>query len=243
MTSFYRETIYSVAISTATMLGKKYIPPQGTTLNEKFSIRHINSTNGIMTTKYYMLGMSLRNNGNAAIVQNKHSAIDACVYNPMPLYVRKTGEIIPDNISNKYRLKTTIVKNDISYTVYYGGLITNVNAEETIKKITSVNNITPLELSNHNVLSPVPIDPSITPSTVRVGYSDPITIALTNEELNEIKNAMNILPGEESTDVEYKEINNATLSHFIGVDFIVDGINTSLFRRTIELGGMFPLGL
>ena len=203
------QTIYNIILQNRRAFGKPYVIQPNTTLNERFNVERNYDLYGVETyPDINLITIGVRDNPvNAGstrlqLMSSAHSAIDASLFQPTPLYMRKLDEVADNPPSEKLRLKKEYTYNGEQYLVYYGYMVSDVIYKDdiiTFKNIdTEYSNISKLDTNTADLLYPEPIgDLDITHSDhYYVGDFIKIYTFFTKEELLEIEHAMDVLyPG------------------------------------------------
>lgn len=264
------KTVYFDDLILSHFRNKKYTPLPNTTLNEKFNInKNIISEIDKPTLNYYCIG-----NGNVRVIDsevnmelyhNNHRCIDGSLYNHIPFIIRLLDEDITDVQKRNYRLRKTFTIHGKDYVAYYLKVIPEDKISNQLLKITKIPNMMPktekFNTNDSTILNPNPNLPDVVKITDDVSTfivnSDQVTLSLTNEEMLEVNNAMDILeiPIKDriineialcsGTDVVNTkdfsiEVAHSQVMFFVDVDYDVQLIlaNEDEFYRQVEIGGM-----
>lgn len=269
------KTIYFDTVVLSHLREKNFKPLANTTLNEKFNInKDILMELSTPTLKYFAIGNgnieTMDSETNMKLYHGNHRCIDAALYNHIPFVLRKEDEDLGSNERKNYRLRKRISINNEWYIAYYLKVIPDDMVLNQIIKITQETDTMPkIETFNTNdssLLNPNIYDNNISEllvdNTEFITNSDQISLILTIEELNEIKEAMRILSipqnemvineialcsGTDVVDLNTYDIEVAycQILLFVDTDYDIQLMlaNDTEFFRQVEIGGMQALML
>lgn len=207
MSEIVTRTIIGGALQTALYTGEQHQIVPNTTLNQKYSILSDAALNEgeNPTVKYFGIGNgghTMSNvNGVATPSNRTHRFRDCALFNQIPFVVREINNDISAAERAKFALRTRMTKGDSDYWVYW------------LKRIDPTTNTVVMEITNENDgasdtdefvpsqddLSPTP--PSlentsvIDTSGIKLTAKKIISLSLTPAEVEEIRNACEILFG------------------------------------------------
>lgn len=260
-------TIWTRGMDMAQRLGVPYKPLPNTTLNEKHAIK-INEVDESKypTLQYYCIGVGGINILNNIDTYNysEHSPTDAALFEQIPFVMREVGNDILDSDKPNYRFRKIVTINNIEYICYYLKTIDTSDYDDKYYKVSVNGDDESLAIFDTNTdafLNPVPRDPAVTIKkdvTEYVVKKVKIPLLLTKEEVNELKNVLKILYGEDNNkyltevgvctgiDKEYSdgvEATNVQIAYHYQFDtnttilMLTDGY----LNRSLEIAGMEPL--
>jgi len=262
------KTIYNIKLVNKMLAGIPFKPLPNTTLNEKFDI---NFKYKIADNEYPKLNLLVIGSTDTIINPNDselmsrlspHKVTDGALFNHIPFYMRKLSETETYPPSNKLRLKKIINYKGEEYLVYYGYAINEYEYKDDVIIYSNINtdyvSVSKYNTSNDNILFPEPSS-NLNMTNDRSTYITDffkIYIFFTKEELNEIKNAIYVMYGDNVNNVkinelgvassievkvndEYKECLYAQMNYFIDTFMEFDKhLTDTAIDFYIEVGGM-----
>jgi len=263
-------TIYGINLQTALLLDQPFRPLPNTTLNEKFDILP-NYGISDMLPKLRLMTIGIGGNPvieNTAIngKRGSHRPVDGALFKHIPFILRPENNDLSENERKRYRLRKTVYTDSGAYIAYYGRLIDDIKFTNTLFQVTSVegdNFIGPYDtLSDSNILNPVPtLNTDIFSTKGRyILNMCKVYFHFTQDEINEIKNAIKILYPNDNTntiteigfcssldvDTTYgKESVWTQINYFVDTNFDLELLynlaNEKEIEYQVEIGGMEPL--
>lgn len=204
-------TVYGAKIQTCQLLGIPNELEEYTTLNEKFNVAtsHILNPSDEQKMRYVAIGNGghkMEVSGNSSLPVPKpqmHRPTDAALYSHLPFILRPAANDIDASTRINYALRKNMVVDGDEYFAYYLRRMdfTGVEAQMLLKNIeNNIETTTPFIPTAGN-LSPIPPEistGSVVPTTGDfVLASAPISFILNEFDMDEIKNAANIIYGSE----------------------------------------------
>lgn len=266
-----QRTIYGMELQLAQCFGKDYKIKPNTSLNQLHDILP-NETfppSVYPTIKYIAIGngglTSIDNNQNANVYPySYHTPVDAGLFNMIPFVIRAEGDDLNADQRLKYRLRKKITIKSAIYYAYYLKVInydTDLDYKDDIYLISrraSSDTIDIYNTSTRDPLHPTPVtkvDKILSSNSSFVTKLSKITFELTKTELDEIKNAcelletskfiteLGIVTGYDKISSSGTEVIGSQIFCHCGmkVDLEVYGNTTSNYYRTIDIGGSEPL--
>lgn len=268
-----QRTLYGVDLDLHRLLGKTYTPLSNTTLNEKFGIlTDLSPSSGVYPTiAGFVIGVggtsTIDNNTN--YVYNEHSPIDGALFKHIPFVMRTIANDLTSTEKANYRLRVVETINSTQYACYYMKALSNYTLSDSFYQIQtkhSVDNIsdailTVFDNNIDSILNPEPANRSITYDThSEANYvlkKATLTFSLSESDLEEITNVMNILGYSEQTITEigicsgidttttdgYIDVYASQILYHVAVSFDLasDLLTSYSISQGIEIGGMEPL--
>lgn len=209
-------TVYGAAINSALQLGIPYLPPENSTLNQKFSI-HAN-LNPSPNERYRMNYIVIGNGGHQVITgadgipyttPNNHKATDAALFRHIPFVLRELDDDLTAGDRAKYALRRLETHDGVQYVAYYARRIDLDNASISMQKTSIVEGIQstqPFVPTSAN-LNPQPLidveqqSNVITSSGDFVTASAPVEILFEAIDAQELRNVARVLYGSENLSV------------------------------------------
>ncbi len=206
-------TVYGAAINSALQLGIPFIPPENSTLNQKFSINP--TLNPGPSERYRMNYITIGNGGHQAVTgadgipyttPNNHAATDASLYRHIPFVLRELSDDLTVGQRANYALRRIETHDGVQYAAYYAKRLDLESAEINLQKTNVVDGIQstqPFVPTSAN-LNPVPMSASEQESNVILSSGDfvtassPITIEFDAVSANELRNVAMVLYGSEN---------------------------------------------
>lgn len=269
-----QRTLYGVDLDLHRLLGQTYTPLSNTTLNEKFGILTdlTPSAGTYPTIAGFVIGVggttTIDNNTN--YVYNEHSPIDGALFKHIPFVMRTVANDLTSTEKANYRLRVVETINSVQYACYYmkalGTDFTLPSSFYRIQTTHSVENISDaiLAVFDQNIdsiLNPEPVTKNISYDTHgEASYilkKATLTFSLTESDLEELNNVMDILgyseqaiteigicSGIETTTTDgYTDVYASQILYHVGVNFTLatDLLTSYSITQGIEIGGMEPL--
>jgi len=130
-------TIYNIILQSAMLAGKEYVPLPNTTLNEKFNIYPDYSPDPYKypTLDVITVGIGDPVSPDLNVLNFKksvHNPIDGALYKHAPLLVKPVDNPLTNDEISRYRLRTIVTIDDVSYYCFYGMKITDIIYENNI---------------------------------------------------------------------------------------------------------------
>lgn len=261
-------TAFCSALNLATRLGLTYPILANTTLNEKFTVLQGEVP---PVGKYPILNYFAIGNGGGSVAfnnykQSGHAPDEGSLFQHIPFVIRlKTNDLV--NVERaKYRLRKEVTIDNKEYVEYYLKKFNDVEPVTFKRIVKSTNNKSiesNYEFEYNKILSPTFSNNVNAPgeSVEYLNVSSNIEFILSKAELSEIKNALKIKYGE-NTSLNITEMalcsghdevqpDNTTeaiavqVNYFMPFDFNLQNlINLDKdYSTKIELGGVLPLSV
>jgi|AAUQ01.1.fsa_nt_gi hypothetical protein len=256
-------TVYNMALETAKMLNTPYVPLANTTLNEKYN-RVINSNDtDIAYLKYYGLGLNYqykKDDKTIKVSSSKHRPYDIDVYKPIPFLVREKRIGLSSAEVALYSMRVLQTIDDVEYICCYLKKIDNIATNSDIYIITknSDGKLVPEPLNTGSLLftQPIPADTvcDLDNNYRFCGHSQMINLILSDAEVENIKEGINILYKDEPDEIKdsigefclytgiesiyngERELSKVQAGFFKAVDITISDID-DMFKYTINIGG------
>lgn len=204
-------TVYGAKIQTSQLLGVPNELEEYTTLNEKFNIApsYELNVNDEQKMRYVVIGngghmMEVSGNNSLPVPKPlQHSPTDAALYSHLPFILRPVANDIDATTRASYGLRKNITIDNDEYVAYYARRMdmTGVQAQMLLKNIENNVETTNPFIPNAGNLTPTPPDTVIGEVVPTTGdfvlASAPISFILDQFDMDEIKNAANIIYGSE----------------------------------------------
>lgn len=262
-----QRTIFNISLQLAMLSGKEYSIRPNSTLNQLLDIEEQTT---LPTGKYPILQyFCIGSGGVGSIDENtteypytQHTTCDASLFRLNPFILRTTDNDIPDTYKSKYRLRKIISHNGVNYIAYYLKKF-DQNSEVVYNgEIMQVNNfggtsVLDVLSTDSDFLNPKPITKrnNIISDTSSFVVTDiKYIINLDNFEVNEIRNAANILGYNTSiTEIGLctgydNNIGTTTEAICVQVGFHIDmtidldvALTGESIKRVLEVGGKCPM--
>ena len=207
----YTRTVYGAAAQTAANRNLTYIPPDHSTLNEKFSIQELavlEAGEGHSIT-HFVIG----NNGHRAAVgadgfaytsANNHQPTDAACYGHLPFIIRPITDDLTIAERANYALRRQETHGGVDYFVYYAKKLDVSGATVILNKTNidaGISTTVPFEPTTDN-LNPTPLEPTAGTNIIEssgefVSASSAVTILFDANDATELRNAALIIHGSE----------------------------------------------
>lgn len=206
-------TVYGAAINSALQLGIPYLPPENSTLNQKFSI-HANLNPGPQE-RYRMNYIVIGNGGHQVITgadgipyttPNNHKATDAALFRHIPFVLRELDDDLTVGERAMYALRRIETHGGVQYAAYYARRIDLDNVGISMQKTTVVDGVQSTQpfVPTASNLNPQPLVDAdqqsnvITSSGDFVTASAPIEIVFEASDAAELRNVSRVLYGSEN---------------------------------------------
>lgn len=269
-----QKTLYATDLNLNMLAGLPYTPQPNTTLNEKFMLNSdaVAPSGKYPTLKYFVIGIggSSPIQGDGFYVSSEHSPLDAALFQHIPFIIRPVKSDLVSTERSKYRMRVLTTVAGVQYACYYVKVLPTMDVPSYFNTINTVtpkddtklpySTISVFDTNTPELLSPIPrnrnIDINKINLTTKITKVGRITLEFTENDLNEIRNAMKILglssnsireiglcSGHDiATSLGTESIHTQILFH-IGIDMpLTIYLNTETsIKRIIELGGEEPL--
>lgn len=266
-----QRTIYGMELQLAQCFGKEYKIKPNTSLNQLHDIL-ANETfppSVYPTIKYIAIGnggiTSADNDENSQVYPySYHSPLDAGMFNMVPFVIKPEGDDLSPERRLKYRLRKKLtIKSNVYYAYYLKALNydTEVDYKDDFYLISHRGTVDTIDIYNtatKDHLHPTPvtkIDKILSSNSSNVTKLGKVTFELTKSELDEVKEAcelletettlteMALVTGYDKISASGTEVIGSQIFCFCGMklDLKVYTATTTNFYRTIDLGGSEPL--
>lgn len=266
------KTLYMIALETANLKGYEHTILPNTTLNEYHEVGTTTITQN-PTLNYFILGLRLTptlddvldeeglpiDEGVFNLNRNLHTAKHGNVFKPIPFRLVRSELALSTSERKKYRLVKTMTIGGINYIAYYMKLIDDINNGKYLEVNTDKDNDTTFALMKHEdttILNPIPQNDEflLSDDIKGLAYTKPIQLPLTATELDNIREATEIIYGIDEvanigemclcsgvdtiSEVSNVEAAGVQANLFVEVDIpISDEANEGIIT-ILELGGM-----
>lgn len=267
MTVTAQRTMYGASLQLSMVLGKPYIVPANTTLNEKFNILPAEKLpdGAYPTVQFYAIGVGGQDviSGNEGYNYSKHSAVDAALFQHIPWIMRTLESDLNKDERTEYRMRTVEVFNGVKYACYYLRKIPDIEFRDYFYKVSTVNGDTSLSIystSTDKLLNPEAKVRTV--NTTNINGSEYVTktsklkFSLAVSDMTELDTVLSIrglatkkitevgvCSGYDVTTDEISETICTQIAFHIEVNMnLAEHLSTdSIISRYIELGGMESL--
>ena len=271
-----RRTVYGVTLQSAQYFKTPMVIKPNSTLNEKFNIlQDFEVTNAEnLSVKYVCIGngglkATVGGNGQLKYTILPHTPRHAALYNHLPFILRLPSNDIPAIERAKYRLRRLETHDNVSYVAYYAKLLDLSNAV-TQMELRLVDQDTVISTPFVPTLEDLhPVPPVLTSNEAvittgnYVAASTNVPFKMTKAEIDEFKEACNIIYGEygyaniteigicsgmdtvttgdfNGTVSSYTEAAGVQVANFAAAGVLCDLINDSI-DMTFDVGSNEPL--
>lgn len=265
-------SIWGLNLINAMLSNIYYNIPKNTTLNEKFGILpYIRTPKGVKGAptypklKYFTIGIGCdtKTDDETNYYLSEHSPVDAALFKHIPFVLREPHNDLTISERKKYRLRTEIYVNGVTYIAYYAKVCEQIELPGfnfVVRKLNGIDVLNIFDTNTDKLLNPKPIKKpranlqALEAPTIIGRYK--MEFSLTPAEQNDLLNVykiLNLSPTTKITEIgicfghEFegegtKEIVDVQIGYFIDLDLdvIVDFKQGELFSRDIELGGAEP---
>jgi len=227
-------TIYNLKLQNRMMHGLPYVTLLNTTLNESLGILHSTDVTDI---PYPSLNLLVIGNGGSRettstrlnLMKSPHSVVNTVLNNQVPLYLRKTSDMIVYPPSDKCRLKKTLLINNIEYTAFYGYKIENYDYTNDIVTFKDIDeryvNVSELQLNTDLTIKQSENIDLTLPDKEYIADFVKIYTFFTMEEIAEIMNAMLTLNPD--SDLMLTEIGLCTSKEYV-TEELTENVKTQI---------------
>lgn len=219
-------TIYMQDLRLKRDIGYPYVIKPGTTLNDVLDINKDGYTTTVYPTiQYFCIGVGgkkLVNGTNYTISQ--HSAKDVQPFDMIPFILRRVEDDVSDSIRKDYSFRKEIKINGVYYVGYYLKRIPEIISKNDFFKMTidenNRNHLSVLNTNDVDMIYPKPIDKeellNHKEKATLIVKTNKFLFSLTEEELLELENVMNIM-GKDSSLTEI-----ALCTSINGIDILAE---------------------
>ena len=225
-----QRTIYAAHAATCKALMKPWTILPNSTLNQKWNLADSETpaVNQYPTLGYIGIGnrgasYEITTDNFALSVPTPHLARHASAYNFIPFVIREITDDLSATERARYRLRVPRVINGVNYVVYYLRVLDLTTVSPSVE-LRTVNNGTisttgfSPELSDLSPTAPVLSNTNVNnPNGSYLISTAKVNFTLSQEDINEIMNACDIIYG----DPRYAVINEIMVCH--GVDKVIQG--------------------
>ena len=203
------KTIYGGLIQTFQWLGKQYVAPTNTTLNELYNIHALTAIGGSdrMVTKYISIGNRGHVNqvgadGIGYFEYNPHNATDAGLYKPLPFIMRPINADLTAGEQELYGMRVPVtLTGGAKYWAYYLRVLDLSGTTPEMQLTTVEGGVSTSDpfVPNNSNLTPVPPlvpnDAIQTANGVYASVSAIVPVVLSESEVEELINCAELLYG------------------------------------------------
>jgi len=260
-------TIFNSILNIHNQLDKPYVPIVGSSLNELYNIPSL-LTSSPYSIGHFVIGLQpydINNGGYVDLGLKEHQCYDGNVYTSIPIFMKPTTETVTTLERSTYKLFTVETHNNIEYHVAYAKRLEDIesigNPSWITHDVTDGYDLVSLESKDLDYLNPTLFDESLTyPDMLKyISYSLELSLVLTEEELANIRNHIDIVYPTRTGTSKYTiseigliqsqhvsldsavEIYNSQIAYFTYLS--MKDMSVSTIELSIEIGDMSPVQL